>query len=560
MNYFKDNSNFYPTPKELIEKMFYLVGGENVWNKIDTLLEPSAGKGDIVDFIENHNYYRYRDRKITIDCIENDKTLQATLKGKEHRLVYDDFLSYFTENHYDAIIMNPPFEKGDLHLLKAINIAENNGGCIIVCILNAETIRNPYTNSRKVLLNKFEKYSAKIEYIVDAFSSAERSSNVEIALLRIEVPCEKFSSVFVDNLEKAQDVSFQGQKVTEIVPDDPIEQMVTYYNKEVELVTNFIKEYLAIQPYLKSSFAHSDDSDFEKETKTESYIWLRAGGGKYGSSSSHTIENYSDINTILKIIRRKYWNNLFHNKEFTSMLTSDMQNKLCGRVSEMSNYDFNMFNIDIIKKSFIQSLLDDIDTSICNLFVKLTSEFTYFDYSKNIHYFNGWKSNKAHKVNTKVVIPFNGAFAESWYHKLLQEYPIVSLISDIEKVFNYIDMGETVSHSSVENITHRANILEQSRNIEYKYFNCTFYKKGTCHIKFTNQEVLDKLNIYMSRKNNWLPPSYGKVDYDEMTAKEKQVIDDFQGEEAYRKVYANPSKYILETSQMLALPQKVDIT
>lgn len=64
----------------------------------------------------------------------------------------------------------------------------------------------------------------------------------------------------------------------------------------------------------------------------------------------------------------------------------------------------------------------------------------------------------------------------------------------------------------------------------------------------------------MSRKNNWLPPSYGKVSYDEMTAEEKQVIDDFQGEEAYSKVYANPSKYIVESSQLLALPQKVDIT
>lgn len=560
MNYFKDNKNFYPTPKQLIEKMFYLVGGEDVWKKINTVLEPSAGKGDIVDFIENHSYARYRSNDIIIDCIENDKTLQATLKGKEHKLVYNDFLSYFTKSHYDAIIMNPPFEKSDLHLLKAIDIAENNGGGIIVCILNAETIRNPYTNSRKILLNKIEQYSAKIEYLVDAFSSAERSSNVEIALVRIEVPCEKFSSVFVENLEKAKDISFQEEDVTEIVTDDPIEQMVAYYNKELELVTHFIKEYLAIQPYLNSGFAHGDDSDFEKETKTESYIWLRAGGGKYGLSSSHTIESYSDINTILKIIRRKYWNNLFHNKEFTSLLTSDMQQKLYDRLSEMSNYDFNMFNINIIKKSFIQSLLDDIDTSICKLFVKLTSEYTYFDYSKNIHYFNGWKSNKAHKVNTKVVIPFNGAFAESWYHRLLNEYPIVSLISDIEKVFNYLDMGETVSSSSVNDITYRANILEQSRNIEYKYFDCTFYKKGTCHIKFTNQDVLDKLNIYMSRKNNWLPPSYGKVAYDEMTPEEKQVIDDFQGEEAYSKVYENPSKYILETSQLLSLPSNSNIS
>ena len=40
--------------------------------------------------------------------------------------------------------MNPPFSEGDKHLLKAINIMKNGGQ--IVCILNAETIKNPYSN------------------------------------------------------------------------------------------------------------------------------------------------------------------------------------------------------------------------------------------------------------------------------------------------------------------------------------------------------------------------------------------------------------------------------
>ena len=49
--------------------------------KLKTILEPSAGKGDIVDYIfekSKNSYYE----KPTIDCIELDKELKATLKGK----------------------------------------------------------------------------------------------------------------------------------------------------------------------------------------------------------------------------------------------------------------------------------------------------------------------------------------------------------------------------------------------------------------------------------------------------------------------------------------------
>ena len=47
------NSEFYPTPAEVIEIMLQ---GETIENK--TILEPSAGKGDIVDYL---NEYAYRD-------------------------------------------------------------------------------------------------------------------------------------------------------------------------------------------------------------------------------------------------------------------------------------------------------------------------------------------------------------------------------------------------------------------------------------------------------------------------------------------------------------------
>ena len=46
--------------------------------------------------------------------------------------------------------MNPPFAQGEKHLLKALEMQERGGA--IICILNAETIRNP-NNLTRVTVN-----------------------------------------------------------------------------------------------------------------------------------------------------------------------------------------------------------------------------------------------------------------------------------------------------------------------------------------------------------------------------------------------------------------------
>ena len=55
---------------------------------------------------------------------------------------------------------------------------------------------------------------------------------------------------------------------------------------------------------------------------------------------------------------------------------------------------------------------------------------------------------------------------------------------------------------------------------------------------------MKKLNLYGSQKKGWLPPTYGKKAYKDMTAEEKSVIDDFEGEEAYNEVMAKANYYL----------------
>lgn len=82
-----------------------------------------------------------------------------------------------------------------------------------------------------------------------------------------------------------------------------------------------------------------------------------------------------------------------------------------------------------------------------------------------------------------------------------------------------------------------------------------FFKKGTCHIQFHDQKIVDRLNIFVGRTRTWLPPSYGKKAYQEMTAEEKDVIDSFQGSEKYAKILADAGNYLVEpaSSKMLLL-------
>ena len=200
MNMFENVNGFYPTPHNIIDKMICNLD----FKMIKTILEPSAGKGNIVEVIRdkekiyNTSYSRF---EFDIDCIEINRDLQSILKGKEFRVVHDDFLTYNTMKEYDLIIMNPPFSNGCKHLLKALDMQKRNGGAVI-CLLNAETLKNPCTNERIDLQRKLTDYNANIEFIQNAFLDAERKTNVEIALIKVQLPEVKRESFILSGLKK----------------------------------------------------------------------------------------------------------------------------------------------------------------------------------------------------------------------------------------------------------------------------------------------------------------------------------------------------------------------
>lgn len=534
--YTEQDNQFYPTPEELVNKM---IDGLD-FNFITTILEPSAGKGDIIrGVLAKCAQYSC----IDIDCIEIDTNLQAILKDKyetivsndyyDHsvKLVWDDFLTYKPFKKYDLIIMNPPFLDGDKHLLKALDLQKNGGS--VVCILNAETLKNPYTSTRRELLNKLSEYGAEITYISQAFMTAERKTDVEIALIKVYIEQKELESDIYNKFEKAEkyeEVKYESG--TEIIIDDYIKKAIQLYNIEVKASIELINHYNALKPHINRSF--NSDNTYDREP----ILCLSVG------------KKEVEINRYLKEVRLKYWEALFSNPKFTAKLTSNLRTKYREQVNNLKHYEFNEFNINNLVIEMNAQIQSGVKETIISMFETLTSEHSWYpECKKNVHYYDGWKTNVAHKVNYKVIIPCYGVFADKYWGGYFRTYEAINVLQDIEKVLNYFD-GNMTKPVDLHNVIEQAK--DNPKNIICKFFKVTFYKKGTCHITFTNHELIDRFNIYVGKNKNWLPPCYGTAKYSDMTDEEKQVIDAFQGEESYNKVMANKG-YYLGTADLLRI-------
>lgn len=532
MNY-NFNEEFYPTPKSLLNKIFDGVD----WKQVDTILEPSAGKGDIIEFIQNSEEANRYHHNFEIDCIEKDPNLQAVLKQKGFRLVHDDFFTFHTWKQYDLIVMNPPFSCGDKHLLNALKLQEDGGN--VICILNAETLKNPYSVTRQALALRLEDLHANVSYMQNEFVFAERKTSVEIAVVKVSIPKKERDSRIFSELRESKQMSEQTvQEQTSLAENDYIKAAVKQFELETEAGIRLIREYQAMKPYMLRSLSGCNLA------KNDSILYLTMD--KYNPCSPEVTEN-----EFLKVVRLKYWTSIFNDSRFTGHMTSNLLSEYRTQIDKLADYDFSCFNIKTIQADIAIKLVKGVEECIVKLFDELSFQYSYSDeLGRNIHYYNGWKTNKAWIINKKVILPWMNAWGR--FNGLYDpaSYEIIEKLADIEKALDYLS-GSSGNERGIHETLHEAEKIGQTKKIPLKYFTVTFYKKGTCHIEFTNLELLKKLNIFGSQQKGWLPPAYGKKSYFDMDEEEKKVIDEFEGVESYVETMTNSDYYLYSASDSI---------
>lgn len=99
----------YFTTNETLKKFV----NDLIFNKPDKILEPSIGRGDIIQYILKIN------NKIKFDMYEIDKTIKVLDCIDKDKIIYGDFLELNISETYDTIVGNPPYvktKKGNLYL------------------------------------------------------------------------------------------------------------------------------------------------------------------------------------------------------------------------------------------------------------------------------------------------------------------------------------------------------------------------------------------------------------------------------------------------------------
>ncbi len=282
-----------------------------------------------------------------IHCVEINPDRVAVLKSKGFSVVWDDFLTFNPLTPYEVVLMNPPFREGAKHLLKALNLLTDGGQ--IACILNAETIRNPFSNERKDLIRRLEEMEI---YTVDFIKNAFEDTDVEIALIYTKKKPSDVRCITLEGFEKsiAEDNAQDFQSVRRY---GEIDGLIDNYRAEVQTALRLFDE---IQAFNRISI-----------------------GDKNKSATMETIFDVKNLcggrSDIVRKINKVYWTRLLYSKELARLLTTNVQCAYASKLNEMAEFEFNERNILQLKADLARDLLTNIDQAVMKVWDNFTRRF-----------------------------------------------------------------------------------------------------------------------------------------------------------------------------------------
>ena len=524
---FNSIQDFYPTSKSTAYKlfnMFYEVD-KNKFYKCKNVLEPSAGKGDLIeafyDFlvdkeieiyesfnnkttdIRRQKYYnrekmlKEKKKEIKISVIEIDETLRNVLIGKDYNLVGRDFLNFEPPSFYDLIISNVPFSDGVHHLLKQIRIQERLGGAILT-IINAETIKNTYSKERKILVEKLKEYNAKIEYLKNEFSDAERKTNVEIAMIYIDIPMKDKTTLFEKEFNRLNEEKININDMNEITRKmNPLERLC---NEFKICRNNIIKLY-------------------EEKIKIEKLfdgLGIDTELGIVNSNRYTSQGNVLDVNGFIQAINKTYWSKFIKETDLRSKLPSELKNTFNKGMEAQQDVEFNIENVRYFYEGLLMSIPESFNKCVADVYNKLTNEYNYTESQYNkcvkVHYVNSWKTNKISKIEKKSIIPLYTDYM----------YNVPEVLNDLNIIFN--DLSNKKYDINKKEIIQA--LKNREKNIDTEFFTLTAYSKSL-HIVYKDQELLKRFNFTAMKGSNLLGNNFNKKKYKDMNEEEKEIIKFF---------------------------------
>lgn len=459
---------------------------------VTKLLEPHAGNGDLVQpWLADRGHYP------SWDAIEINARKHPELKAQNAAIVGYDFLSFGACALYSHIIMNPPFRNGVQHVLHAWNgLFEGE----IVAIINAETIRNPFSAERQHLTRLIDAHGS-VEFIQDAFLGPDvtRETAVEIALVHLEkkAPVKSIlgsllSTLAPDQAQNAETVEVSAGTALAI-PEGFIERTV----RDFEEAASLAKEAACLMA--KAQFA----SNRLGETMSQTLERMTGGEAPTKDFAPQVRDTFA---TEYAKLKDRAWTRVLMSTQVAEKLSSTTYKNVLAEFGSIKLLEFTVANIYGFLEGLCQASGDIQADMVCGVFDKISAYHT-----ENTVYYMGWKSNDAHRTmgmrvkKSRFIIPDHKS--ESYYKRA--DHHCVLMLRDFDKAFALLE-GKTapdVSLASLFDTTQTFKRLCAGERLSSDYFDVRYYpKRGTIHFFPRNAELMDKLNRMVGKYRQWLPP------------------------------------------------------
>lgn len=466
--YFKDNKDFYPTPTEVIEKM---LDGVDLLNA--KVYEPSAGKGDIIDFCLKAG--------AKVIASEIDSNLAEIVKSKCH-LVCNDFFKVSPRQiaHVDFIIMNPPFSNVEDHILQAYEVAPD--GCVIISLLDSKTLdsRNCTADGRRIkYLVKNYGYEKELG---NCFDTAERKTSVEVSLIKIYKPIDEtdFESKYFD-MNEAQE---QEQ-----------ENAIISYNQVDACINSYISAIKHFDQVEKTCKQMNDYLELFKIGSLDFSIYLSGQGNK----------QTMDRETFKIKLQKSMWDWVFGKLKMNKYMTSKLMEQINKFCEVQKNVPFTKKNIFKMLELIVGTHQERMSKVLIEVFDRLTQH-----YDENRYHVEGWKTNSHYLVNKKFILPdtvrvctIHGTPTTRGYYSTERS----CTLDDFNKALCHLLGTSMENMQTFEHFLH-LNKIEWGKWYYFAFFEVRVYKKGTIHAKFQDDKTWEMFNRKVAELKGYPLPEH----------------------------------------------------
>ena len=488
---FSYNPDFYPTPREVINKMLMDDSPAGL-----VVLEPSAGSGNIARAL------REAGAAEVLTC-EIDPNLQPILRRDGFRLIASDFMSVTAEqvSHVNMIVMNPPFSQGVRHIQHAYDIAP--AGCVIVALCNSSNLESSYYSHYREFA-ELVNLRGYAENLGDVFSTAERRTHCRVSLVKLWKEgkgADEFAGYFSAYDESDQSGNGEAEGLMQY---NFLRDIVNRYVEAVKLfdgvleATEKINRAASFVDYTVETDEKTGEQKAVKHTygalpvSFEAVTYNRERGRAEATTINHA--------TYKKELQKYYWRIIFQKMNMEKYATRELREQINRFIEQRQNVPFTMSNIYRVIETVVKTNGQRMNRALCEAFDTICSLS-----AENSTAGETWKTNSNYMVNRRFIcdyithIDYGGTMeVRDWSSERTEK------INDVTKALCYMTGIEFPTIGNLgEHIRKHNKEIFWGTWFEWGFFRCRGYKKGTMHFEFIDENVWARFNQEVAKSRGW---------------------------------------------------------